>query len=236
MGKLSADGFEIRGVCRDDGPRKVLLFECWQELYEPVESVDGATVGTLLAILRGDVDFFARLFDAPHLEEYLDEPAKPAKEDPRPLRYVDFRMYMEKWNGKHWHKDGEISMYPDASGVGLPDCHMEGIDPDKDVHYAIDFTPLPSLASLPIVVSDEVELIEYTSKKAGMKRTLLGRMPMRLIDVLHALVEEASFHGSPESRDGRMDDIKERVKECMDDLKELGLDDDDEDEKEDEKA
>jgi hypothetical protein len=212
MAKLLSDGMEVDGS-------KLLSFECHRFLWEPITEVDGATVGTLLDILRGDADFFSRLFDAPHLGAYLDEPATTDPEDKRPLRYLDFRWYVEKWNGKHWHKDGGLEFYPDVSGVGLPDCPEIGVPMDEDVHYALDFTPLPSLSALPIIISDKVELIEYDTKNYNEKRSVLGRMDMTLLDVLRTLVEEASFHGSPEDRDGRMSDIKGVMEQVDEDIK-----------------
>jgi hypothetical protein len=207
MAKLLADGIEL-----DDGT-KFLTFECSRALWEPIKTVEGATVGTLLNILRGEVDFYSKLFDSPYLEAYLDE---TSEEDSRPLRFVEFRWYIEKWTGRAWSKDGDLSVHPDVAGVGKRDCPETHPDPEADLHYALDFTPIPSLAGLPIVVNDSVELHEYGKKK--YEKTILGDMSLRLIDILFALVEEASFHGSPENRQSRMDDIKDAAKQLDADI------------------
>lgn len=207
MAKLLPDGIEL-----DDGT-KFLTFECSRVLWEPITAVDGATTQTLLNILRGEVDFYSKLFDSPYLEAYLNE---PSEEDSRPLRFLEFRWYIEKWTGKSWGAVGELSVRPDVSGVGKRDCPETHPDPEADLHYALDFTPLPSLADLPVVVNDSVELHEYGDKK--YEKTILGDMSLRLIDILFALVEEASFHGSPESRQGRLDSVKDAVKQLDADI------------------
>jgi hypothetical protein len=211
MGRLLANGFETTFYC-EGGPKKVLLppKDCHFALWDPIDSVDGATVRVLMDILESDVEFYGHLFGTGHLADYLSEPSRGAG----PFRHVEF-----KWAAEvSLYQEGleNFELYPTFTGVGRSE-DPKSQDADEDVDYALDFVPLPSLADLRIAVSDVVNVRVYGGKGRREKLTL-GRMPFCLMDVLRVMVEEASFHGGPKERDGRLRDLEERAKQADADL------------------
>jgi hypothetical protein len=211
MGRLLANGFETT-FYREEGPNKVLLppKKCHFALWDPIDSVDGATVRVLMDILGSDVEFYGHLFGTGHLAGYLSEPSR----GPGPFRYVKFKWVAEV----SLYEEGleNFQLYPTFTGIGRSE-DPKSQDADEDVDYALDFVPLPSLADLQIVISDIVSVDVYRGKGRHEKLTL-GRMPLCLMDVLRVLVEEASFHGVPKERDGRLKDLEERAKQVNADV------------------
>jgi hypothetical protein len=217
MGRLLEKGFEVK-FDREDGVKTVVLPPglCYATLWDPIDSVDGAKFQLLFDILGSDVDFYGRLFGTRHLAAYLSEP--PRKEDSMPIRYVEFRWQADRSHFEGCHPDGDLLIYLVANGVGSHDHEAFQGDPVADVGYALDFVPLPSLVTFPVRICDVVECEEYGRGRTSNSKSVMGRMPVRLIDVLGALVEEASFHGSPEERDGRLEDLKGRSKQVEADI------------------
>lgn len=207
MGKLDPNGFLVTR-------RKSVLVPpsmCHHVLWDAVEGVtDGTTVQALMDILSSDVDFYGKLFGAPHLAEYLAE----APEDSIEIRLVEFRWAMARYAGRpSFSPEGDIDFSPDAVGIGH-DPAQQG----KEVGYVLDFTALTTLAKLPIRVNDLLEMEDNDGDSPRRVNSVLGRMPMKLIDVLAALMEEMSFNGSPAERSERITDMKNACEEAERDI------------------
>jgi hypothetical protein len=214
MGRLLKNGFEVK-FNREDGIKTVILPPglCYKALWDPIDSVDGAKFQLLLDILGSDIEFYGRLFGTKHLAEYLSEP--PKKFELMPIHHVEFRWQASSLHYEDCRTDGCFTLYLEARGVGSPDpAEFQG-DPEADVGYALEFIPLPSLANYPVRICDLVECEKYGLNMKPSK-SILGHMPIRLIDMLGALVEEASFHGGPEQREKRLEDLKCRMDEVDD--------------------
>lgn len=88
----------------------------------------------------------------------------------------------------------------DVSGIGEADEH-------GNTHYGIDFTPVNELVHLPVQLEPQMKIYKEHKELAQAPCTFT------LLDVLGEIYWEISFHGSPENRDERGAELRERVRE-----------------------
>lgn len=197
--------YQERDIPYEDFPVKFL--------HLGVEKVDGATVGDLVKILRSNVPLYSDLLDGSFLAAVLDE-KPPKKED---IHKVVFR-----WACEHNERKGEkdFFLHVDVSGVGPyegEEIEGYGKKPGDIIdNWALDFTPLNSMLDVPIGLDDNVEM-QISKKEKGKKyefsKMELGKWQFRLHDILFGLVNEFTFHGDPEMRDGTIGMLKQRVED-----------------------
>jgi hypothetical protein len=116
--------------------------------------------------------------DAFHFE--AERPLK-ANEQSSDLEYIEMAMRFE-------FDEHDAHAMVDVSGVGRPDSH-------GCTHYALDFTPVNEIASVPVRLNPTAEIRKGTE--------CIGTAPysFSLLEVLGEIYHEVSFHGSPATRD-----------------------------------
>lgn len=99
----------------------------------------------------------------------------------------------------------------DFGGIGPSEVDdPRTADQDGNMHWAIDFTPVNELASLHVRLSPTMDIF-HDHKKIGSAPACFS-----LLEVLDAIYDEISFHGSPRSRDERGDELEAIVKSVKD--------------------
>ena len=73
--------------------------------------------------------------------------------------------------------------------------------------YALDFTPVHELMDYDVCFANKT----YVRQRKLLK--FKGIPSPTLLDVLYIVLYEVSFHGSPETRDERMKDLEQRIKD-----------------------
>jgi hypothetical protein len=77
-------------------------------------------------------------------------------------------------------------------------------------NYAIEFTPIYKLASLPIKMRPYIQVTDYND---ASKQEIINLTPsITLIELLEAVFQELSTVGNPKQRDAQLKDIREKVK------------------------
>ena len=84
--------------------------------------------------------------------------------------------------------------------------------------YGVEFTPVYFLKGLPVKIDRKIHLTDWTGnfkkKKTGELYKEFDFTPsLTLLEVIYWIFWELSFCGSPEERDKRMSDVKERMNE-----------------------
>lgn len=100
-------------------------------------------------------------------------------------------------------KDGEFQFGLDVSGRD-----------DSDTTWAIDFTPVNDLRDLPVKLANTFTLWDWRTDEPEKQKLKVDCYS--LLDVLGELYFEVSFHGSPEDRNERGNELAEIVKEVED--------------------
>lgn len=217
---------------RKEESRKIEYEDAFPYLLDPVTSAEGATVNNILQIIRADVDLYAKLFKVPYLQELLDETRERTKGE-LPLEGISISWACETSDYKG---ESDFGLYPTASGIGPYDGEEYDGGPkvgEEINNYGLDFTPLSEMASLPLSINDDVvmessrKLSQSERKIRGGKKydyvqTNLGKHQFTLLNIMDALIEEASFFGAPEDKKAAFDDLKDSVKEADDYIKDGG--------------
>lgn len=190
---------------RDLGPEDALPYL----MDAPVEA-KGGTTAPLFAVIRENLDFLCVLLRTGKdtLRRCLDGPPGKATN----LRHVTFSWHCDQFT---FEGETDFELQPDLSGVGPPGeagiVYPQGSAPEDGVPYALDFTPPAEWSNLPVVLDEEVRMQVMAEDKFETKP--LGRRRFTLFDLVSSIVEEATFHGGPEDRQARLDDILQRVKD-----------------------
>jgi hypothetical protein len=116
------------------------------------------------------------------------------------LDYLEVFFSTDYWDFKDKKSKKEIEFY---SG-------LHGIKKDEEFVYAIDFRPLNEIKKLPIKIKKNISFYDWV-KVNEPKKLLEGEIEMKLFDFIGAILYEITWNGTPENRDERFDDLKERT-------------------------
>lgn len=118
----------------------------------------------------------------------------------------------------------EFSLGVNVCGIGpfvLPEGQElnEDYDIPIDMAYGIEFTPLHTLAHLPIKLNTSIKI--YDRNELGPDNPLVEAVKsFTVFEAIGGLLSEISFCGSPEERDEHWQDIVEDVEEAKEKLAE----------------
>lgn len=166
-----------------------------------IEIEPGTTVGALLRLLRElpdqDLEAVEHITDSnvrPFLEE-LDTPA-PLVAHPQDVKAVLVQRYaaLRHYKDHKWLEDA---------------VDISGISSEEDQNYAVDFTPVPVLATTPMYQARS-GVFEFDPDTADEpydpKRTTFD-MSLTLGELTEALLDEVTWFGTPDSRDGQLSEL-----------------------------
>lgn len=95
--------------------------------------------------------------------------------------------------------DGDLDAYWSFHGKG-----------NSDVNYALDFSPVNELMHFDVSFAKSMLIIGKTPQD---NQEMQGIPSPTVLDVFTSILEEATFHGYPSSRDARRDDLLQRIKD-----------------------
>jgi len=193
-------------------------------LNERVELSEDFTLEDLFNHIEKDIEAFDLIFSSclGHylLRLWVDEIKKPGPKKDDEIDYLEIHRWGEYWD---W---GDIDLSIGISGVGKK---------EDDSSYGIGFTPLNELKHLPLRLNEDFEVSEVKIphspimfiarllKKVGIPVGkwdnpsphvyVKGKAEFTVYELITAVLEEISFYGDPEQRDGKMDELDKMFEE-----------------------
>lgn len=169
-------------------------------LTTKVEIKDNFTFGDLWHFIEIDSAIYGLVFSEAMgnfpIEFYIDD----AKRSPNPVKHKQHEMnYLEVyWDVNHskGQNSNIFDVYPCFHGVG-PDLHSTV---GADIGWAIDFTPISDLLKYPLKLNKLVKVYPIGFVK-GRKTVVNAERYFSLFDVLHTILYEITFCGTPAHRD-----------------------------------
>jgi hypothetical protein len=212
---------------------KSLKFDLW-DLMKQVDPDYNFTLRDVLnACMRSKIPIeqLQEMLQCRYIEDYWKEmKSRKFKDDKdRDLEYLELA-----WTGDIHEFDGRIDCGSswDFYGVGKEGCIPEDLlkwstkkeiaQMKKDGYrqsYAIEFSPMYTLANYPIKICKELRVEDWRDykkkikKKEDLWKTIDIQPSITLMELLYWIFWELSFCGSPEQRDGKLEDIGNTVEE-----------------------
>jgi len=129
-----------------------------------------------------------------------------------------------------WSCALQDDLYDDRSV--LESCvNVYGVRNDSDETYALDFTPLYELADCKVILDDKVDIHDERKVTMEPRRKYLDSLSdeergkesyypimtethksFTLFEILYGLFWEFSFHGGPENREEKLEELKETMR------------------------
>ncbi len=178
---------------------------------------DDFTLGDLFRWIEKEKTYFDMLFDSQlghyDLQLYIDDMKRSVenKKEEEEIEYLEVSRGAERWDFNN-----SIDIFLGFHGIGKKDEH--GI-----TSYAVEFTPLNELKDLPLKINNHFELGETVTPPQGRayyKKHVEGDVDITLYELISAVLDEISFCGTPEMRDGKLKEIVGRAEEVEKEYKE----------------
>ena len=222
--------------------RRVKKMTAWTHLRDACEIEDGVTLldifhtvdqYKMLKMFISQYSWCAALGD---FHAQAEEPDLSGEEEDPDEAMTHLEIY--------WHADysqfskdpAYIELSPSFHGIGKPTAEEMGHCQDGKKYWGIDFSPMYKLADLPVKLDTGVEFFKPRDYKPGRKPIIKAERSFSLEDVLDAIYWEISFHGDPQGKRERLEELKERVDSIKDGtaklipadevFKDLGLEED----------
>jgi hypothetical protein len=198
------------------------------DLEDLMRTVDFSHEFTLRDVLRASVDskipvdVLQALVRCNYIKDYWEEAESKEFDGEDNMAFLE--LY---WNGSIDNGEQGDEFYSSWAfhGIGvkgdLPDdimdsCTEEEIQKFRDdgftQAYAVEFSPMYSLADYPITVKKDM-CIEYWNEEEFRNTDIEFTPSMTLIELLYAIFWELSFVGSPERRTKQMEELGSRCAE-----------------------
>ena len=84
----------------------------------------------------------------------------------------------------------------------------------KTIGYAVDLVPINDISRLPLHLNHEYKIVEYgniKNEKLNRIEHFKGQRDFRVLDVLDAIYDEITFHGTPSKQAKFYDALVSRV-------------------------
>ena len=208
---------------------KDLKFD-FEDLMLPV---DFDTEFTLRDLLRASVNselpvaLLGVVLHCPYIAEYWEEaeskPFEPDAEE-KDIDYLEIYWWGTKSTYEGKREDGHTwSLHGLGKEGEIPDDLREYSTEEQVAKmeadgyrqaYAVSFTPLYKLADYPLRLKPVLSITDYDTPIGEDSEITIDMIPsITLIELLYGVFWELSFLGSPQERDEKGDDLKQRVKD-----------------------
>lgn len=207
----------------DDGPDQVEVTDSAIEyLFVPVELDPDLTLGDIFRLLHRSEALrrvFRQDFAAELCAEASKGPVPPTRgSDPPEVKGIEF---LELY--RQWRHDSSEARYWDTQqlhlhGIGhvldvdVPDY---GVKAGDRIHWSVSLTPVRELLLLPLrvketfdVLEDDIDANAYGNRIASAKCS-----EVTLGQVIHGVLWELSFHGTPEDQEQVLEALREQKAE-----------------------
>lgn len=215
--KLKKDGFFARkqnaeGIWEDSKVEfDVGFFQYWRSILE----IEGAvTLADLINIINTDDIVFLEMLTQSSISEFIREMNEEVEDNDSQLVSIEVRKYYE---ANEYDDFSTINEAITCSGRYKEPRISEHDPSHTDERCAIEFCHWSTLKDLPLVLDLNATLtvdMDYKAAKTYESTITVG-------DFFTGLFDEICFFGSPERRDGEMEELNRRIKEVEDGTAEL---------------
>lgn len=132
------------------------------------------------------------------------------------IEYLKLQKWLSVWSfpKKQWASADDITHFGGV-GFALRRASKElGVPKGYRMSWGVDFTPVHQLANIPLRLDDEyiVTVEGGDDPKTNQEHRYLGAT-FTMGEILHGILWELSFHGSPKDRDARSAELDKTVEE-----------------------
>jgi hypothetical protein len=183
------------------------------------EIEEGVTLRDIMNLVANDkmLTTFVSLYSSVnHIEEFHEELNVKYNKKEKECDYLEVHRVGDLF-------ENELNCWTDISGVNTKEtckyCNDEAW-PDHKHYISYSYTPLYKYAMLPVKLDKRFTVRDFKKDKILLNVT----QDFALIDILHAIYFDISFHGGPKDRDKFCKSLKRQVKN-LDKTKTFPLDD-----------
>lgn len=202
--------FPVSTLSSLEGVEIINSDEITKFLSDFVELGESVTFKRLFDIIADNVFSFNEIFYSslggyslePFLQEIENNPTESIQSD-----YLEINWYCDKY-------EDELNIYPSIGGVSLK----------ENEKYAIDFVSLNNLKELNVRLNREIKIFDYEKMKEELpesenKETKdyqidMGNKNFSLFDLFNAIFYEITFHGGPQDKKERLNDLEDTMDEA----------------------
>ena len=169
-------------------------------LSDNVELGESVTFKRLFELVSANLDKFNEIFYSslggyildPYLQEIENNPTESNDMD-----YLEIHWFCDKYGS-------ELNISPALHGISLK----------EENYFALDFESLNNLKNYIIKINETVEIIDYVpfaKPDETINRIDLGNKSFTLFELFNAIFFEISFHGGPQDKKERYQEIEESI-------------------------
>lgn len=193
----------------------------------PVQ-IENTTFGQFFMLLEPEWHLYDKIYESAlyghPLKDFIDE-CKVVEGNPKEIEHVEVywcseidehEEYPDEDSGQRPFGD-YISVFPGFHGWGL---WRDESDPTLKGNLGIEFSPLYNYQMVPLKLDKELKVYQWgkNPKTVPKEPILKCYKDFSVHDVISAILYEISFMGGPVSRDEKMQDLNDTVKEAKENM------------------
>ncbi len=179
----------------------------------PVKLEDGITFGTFFNNIIKDKDILETVFSETIGGVDVDNIIKEWNNPTTYREYTDIDYLQIVKIIDHvvydTNKNGFVDIRVDFHGVGVK----------YDVEYSLEFIPLNELKRYPLVLKDNIKIINHVIDGTGQEINLNGQCTITLFEVLGSILYEVMYYTTPGMRQNNNETLIDKIKNTS--LKEI---------------
>lgn len=201
--------FSLSALSSLDKAEIIHVNEITSFLSDSVELGESVTFKRLFEIVSANAEKFNEIFYSalggyklgPYLQEIENNPTESSTFD-----FLEIHWFSDKY-------EDELNISPSLHGVNIK----------TNDFYALDFTSLNNLKNYVVKINESVEIFEYIpfEKPKKTEKIVLGDKYFTLFDLFCGIFFEISFHGGPQDKKERFNEIEESIIESENTPEEL---------------
>jgi len=194
--------FSISALSSLDDVNIVHIDDVVRYLSDNVELGESVIFKRLFEIVSSNLDKFNEIFYSalggypllPYLQEIENNQTESIESE-----HLEIYWGCERY-------ENELSIFPAFHGVLLKESELES--------HALDFVSLNNIKNHNIKLNKSVDIFNFEEKDEDLKRVYLGDKSFTLFDLYSAIFYEISFHGTPQDKKERFNELEESIKEA----------------------
>lgn len=172
----------------------------------PLKLEDGITFGTFFKNIIKDKDVIETVFS-------------------ETIRGVDIDNIIKEWNKTTTYKENTDIDYLqiikiidhiiyDNNKNGFLDIRVDfnGVGIKYDVEYGLEFIPLNELKRYPLVLKDNIKIINHVIDGTGQEINLNGQCTITLFEALSSILYEVMYYSTPEMKQNSNEKLVDKIK------------------------
>ena len=167
---------------------------------------DGITFGTFFKNIIKDKDVIETVYsetiggvDIDHIINEWNKPSTYKEHNDidylQIIKIIDHIVY-------DTNKNGFVDIRVDFNGVGTK----------FDVEYNLEFIPLNELKRYPLVLKDNIKIINHVIDGKGQEINLNGQCTITLFEALSSILYEVMFYSTPEIKENNNETLVDKIK------------------------